>query len=103
MTSLTVEEQKEKYSRELAAHTLRQWNAVRGSLNGMKKSAIDSSSPMSTPEEFDNSQADRDSKAQTPLNSNSEYHFYMSRGIRYPTYIHRRPGRRFCSHSVKVK
>ena len=101
MTSLTIEEQKVNYSRELAAHTLRQWNAVNGSLNGRKKSEIDSSSPMSTtPDEFDNSH----SKAQTPHNSDSEYLFYMSRGIRYNTYIYRRPaGCGFCSHSIKVK
>lgn len=29
MTTLTVEQQKQRYSRDLAMHTLKQWNAVR--------------------------------------------------------------------------
>jgi hypothetical protein len=68
----TLEEQKETYARELAAHTLRQWNAVRGSLDGTKKGEDASSSTSTTPDENDHLRININSKAQVPHNADGE-------------------------------
>jgi hypothetical protein len=74
MPNLTLEEQKETYARELAAHTLRQWKAVCDSLDGTKKVGQDASSSTSTtPDEYDNSQTDGNLKAQTPHDADCGY------------------------------
>jgi len=65
MPNLTLEEQKEIYARELAAYTLRQWKAACDSLDGTKKGEDGSSSTSTTSDEYENSQTDGNSKAQT--------------------------------------
>ncbi|KIM84519.1 hypothetical protein PILCRDRAFT_6165 [Piloderma croceum F 1598] len=69
MAHTTIEEQKEAYARELAAHTLRQWNAIRRSLDGGKSGEDASSSTSTTPDEYSHLGTDGNSKAQTPHNA----------------------------------
>jgi hypothetical protein len=73
MAHTTLEEQKEMYARELAAYTLRQWNAVRKSLDGTKKDEDTSSSTSTTPAGHNNLRKDRNSNAQTPHNADGVY------------------------------
>jgi hypothetical protein len=68
MAHATMEEQKEAYARELAAHTLRQWNAIRRSLDGGKSSEDASSSASTTPDEG-HLGTDGNPKVQTPHNA----------------------------------
>jgi len=72
MAHTTLEEQKEAYARELAAHTLRQWNAIHRSLDGGKSSEDNSSSILTTPDEYDHLGTDGNSKVQTPHNADGE-------------------------------
>jgi len=48
MAGQTVERQKQLYSRELAAHTLRQWNTVHKSNDGAKRDEENTASSFGT-------------------------------------------------------
>lgn len=72
MAHTTIEEQKEAYARELAAHTLQQWNAIRRSLDGEKSGEDSSSSTSTTPDEYDHLRTGGNSKVQTPHNADGE-------------------------------
>jgi hypothetical protein len=74
MANLTLEKQKETYARELAAHTLRQWNAVRKKLDGANKTGEDTSSSTSTTSDgYDGSLTDVNATAKTPRDADGEY------------------------------
>lgn len=45
MTAQTLEQKKQVYSRQLAAHTFRQWNAVRQNQFSEKRDKADSKEP----------------------------------------------------------
>lgn len=64
MGNTTLEEQREIYARDLAAHTLRQWNAVRRSLDGAKKGEDTLGSTSNKPDMRGNLQTERNSTTQ---------------------------------------
>lgn len=72
MANLTIEEQKETYARELAAYTLRQWNAVRKSTQKDGEDPSSSTSVMSN--EYDSPTGGSDSKPQNLHNTDGRCH-----------------------------
>lgn len=69
MTASTTEVQKQKYSEELAAYTLRQWNVLRQSMDSDSSSDIIRNNPVTSPTPPDEAKAPqseaKDSKSNT--------------------------------------